>query len=208
MLFPIKKKTHQKTSAGISYNKRWVPTLSNSPIYGCWGLPHESLSAPGGFWIPWAMQRSLSGLSKVCGRRGPHFCWVMRWQYAGRYRWKALPESHMAHQAGEKWVSLELMEGLPVLAGPPQLSALVLARNGVGHFLLTLLSSCSPGSLLNWSCSFSSSFSSQCTWTMWPYALICLGHVLAYSFGPRKRNGSALFTLNSDLFRHWVMWSP
>lgn len=141
--------------------------------------------------------------SKVCGRRGPHFCWVIPRQYAGGFRGRLSQRATWLIRQVRSGFTLELMEGLPVPAGPPQLSALVLARNGVGRFLLTLPSSCSTRFPPDRSCSSSSPFSSQ-----WPHAPMCLGHALAYSFGPRKRNDSGLFTLSSDLFRHGVMWSP
>lgn len=146
-------------------------------------------------------------LSEVCGRRGPHFCWVMHRQYAGGYRWKALSESHMAHQAGEECVYSWIDGG----AASPSWSPTALwcwQEMVLGTFCWPCFPHVGTRFPPDWSCNSSSPFSSQCPWTTWPHALICLGHVLAYSFGPRKRNDSALFTLNSDLFRQRVMWSP
>lgn len=172
------------------------------------GLPDLPLSASGllvvlGYWKKvYPCEDVWIWLSKVCGRRGHHFCWIAYRQNAGRYRQKPpLPhtEGHVAHQAGDKWgLLLGWWMGC-------QSQLVVLARNGVGLFPLILLSSmwCSGATCLPRPVPLPLSPPSA-PQLGGPHSLICLGHILTCSFGPRIMNNNAPF--HSQQWPNWT-WS-
>lgn len=99
---------------------------------------------------------------------------------------------------------LMVMNGLPVLGGPLQLSD----TDKGGHWALS-----SDPAFLYLMLRFNFLLHSipfplsqpNTLWPRWPHALICLGHVLSCTLGPSIMNNNALFILNSDAFGHFYV---